>query len=137
MFWLFSLEIQGSWSGSSHCHSSVGKAVAAQAKSGDWEIDRRLLKIGERIASGSCGDLWVGLFKFATFLQLHFWLSSIIVLICQLLLIWRYRGVYFGEDVAIKILRSEQLNGTQEEEFAQEVTILRWIVWNEVHVLHL
>ncbi|KAH8509046.1 hypothetical protein Peur_050890 [Populus x canadensis] len=84
---------EGSWSGSSHSHSSVGKAVAAQAKSGDWEIDRRLLKIGERIASGSCGDL--------------------------------YRGVYFGEDVAIKILRSEQLNGTQEEEFAQEVTILR------------
>ncbi|KAJ6930797.1 serine/threonine-protein kinaseY46-like isoform X1 [Populus alba x Populus x berolinensis] len=84
---------EGSWSSSSHSHSSVGEAVAAQAKSGDWEIDRRLLKIGERIASGSCGDL--------------------------------YRGVYFGEDVAIKILRSEQLNGTQEEEFAQEVTILR------------
>ncbi|KAL9394603.1 hypothetical protein Peur_013888 [Populus x canadensis] len=84
---------EGSWSGSSHSQSSVGKAVAARAKSGDWEIDRRLLKIGERIASGSCGDL--------------------------------YRGVYFGEDVAIKILRSEQLNGTQEEEFAQEVTILR------------
>ncbi|KAG6776175.1 hypothetical protein POTOM_019681 [Populus tomentosa] len=84
---------EGSWSSSSHSHSSVGEAVAAQAKSGDWEIDRRLLKIGERIASGSCGDL--------------------------------YRGVYFGEDVAIKILRSEQLSGTQEEEFAQEVTILR------------
>ncbi|KAJ6998065.1 hypothetical protein D5086_011180 [Populus alba] len=84
---------EGSWSSSSHSHSSVGEAAAAQAKSGDWEIDRRLLKIGERIASGSCGDL--------------------------------YRGVYFGEDVAIKILRSEQLNGTQEEEFAQEVTILR------------
>ncbi|KAF9682736.1 hypothetical protein SADUNF_Sadunf05G0139600 [Salix dunnii] len=84
---------EGSWSGSSHYHSYVDKAVAAQAKSGDWEIDRRLLKMGERIASGSCGDL--------------------------------YRGVYFGQDVAIKILRSEQLNSTQEEEFAQEVSILR------------
>lgn len=49
--------IQGSWSGSSHSHSAVEKALAAQVKSGDWEIDRRLLKIGERIASGSCGDL--------------------------------------------------------------------------------
>jgi hypothetical protein len=35
----------------------VEKALSAEAKSGDWEIDRRLLKIGDRIASGSCGDL--------------------------------------------------------------------------------
>lgn len=48
---------QGSWSGSSHSHSAVKKALDAQAKPADWEIDRRLLKIGERIASGSCGDL--------------------------------------------------------------------------------
>ncbi|KAJ6730609.1 SERINE/THREONINE-PROTEIN KINASE TNNI3K-RELATED [Salix viminalis] len=85
---------RGSWSGSSHSHSSIDKASAAGAKPGDWEIDRRLLKIGERIASGSCGDL--------------------------------YCGVYFGQDVAIKIFRSEQLNDTQEEEFAQEVAILRY-----------
>ncbi|KAJ6954115.1 serine/threonine-protein kinaseY46-like isoform X1 [Populus alba x Populus x berolinensis] len=84
---------EGSWSGSSHPRSSIDKASAAGAKPGDWEIDRRLLKIGERIASGSCGDL--------------------------------YRGVYFGQDVAIKMFRSEQLNDTQEEEFAQEVAILR------------
>uniref|UniRef100_A0A6N2LUP3 non-specific serine/threonine protein kinase n=1 Tax=Salix viminalis TaxID=40686 RepID=A0A6N2LUP3_SALVM len=84
---------EGSWSGSSHSHSSVDKVAAARLKSGDWEIDRRLLKMGERIASGSCGDL--------------------------------YRGVYYGQDVAIKVLRSEQLNGTEEEEFAQEVNILR------------
>ncbi|KAJ7006450.1 hypothetical protein NC653_005718 [Populus alba x Populus x berolinensis] len=84
---------EGSWSGSSHPCSSIDKASAAGAKPGDWEIDRRLLKIGERIASGSCGDL--------------------------------YRGVYFGQDVAIKMFRSEQLNDTQEEEFAQEVAILR------------
>ncbi|TXG53322.1 hypothetical protein EZV62_022491 [Acer yangbiense] len=84
---------EGSWSGSSNSHSAGEKALAAQPKSGDWEIDRRLLKIGERIASGSCGDL--------------------------------YRGVYFGQDVAVKILRSEHLNDALEDEFAQEVAILR------------
>uniref|UniRef100_A0A803NJ03 non-specific serine/threonine protein kinase n=2 Tax=Cannabis sativa TaxID=3483 RepID=A0A803NJ03_CANSA len=87
---------EGSWSKSSHCHSATEKPLATPSKLGDWEIDRRLLKIGERIASGSCGDL--------------------------------YRGVYFGEDVAVKILRSEHLNCAQEDEFAQEVAILR-----EVH----
>ncbi|XP_048226692.1 serine/threonine-protein kinase STY8 isoform X3 [Ricinus communis] len=86
---------EGSWSGSSHSHSAMNKALAAAARSGDWEIDRRLIKIGERIASGSCGDL--------------------------------YHGVYFGQDVAVKVLRSEQLNDTQEEEFAQEVAILRQV----------
>ena len=49
--------MQGSWSGSSHSHSAVKKALDAQTKSADWEIDRRLLKIGEKIATGSCGDL--------------------------------------------------------------------------------
>lgn len=49
--------MQGSWSGSSHSDLAVKKTLDAQAKSTDWEIDRRLLKIGERIASGSCGDL--------------------------------------------------------------------------------
>ncbi|XP_021283761.1 serine/threonine-protein kinase STY46-like isoform X3 [Herrania umbratica] len=73
--------------------SAVDDASAAQEKSGDWEIDRRLLKIGERIASGSCGDL--------------------------------YRGIYLGQDVAVKILRSEHLNDALEDEFAQEVAILR------------
>lgn len=83
---------EGSWSGSSHTRSAAEK-VGAQGKSGDWEIDRRLLKIGERIASGSCGDL--------------------------------YRGTYLGQDVAIKVLRSEHLNDALEVEFAQEVAILR------------
>ncbi|GMP46461.1 hypothetical protein CsSME_00014612 [Camellia sinensis var. sinensis] len=84
---------EGSWSGSSQIQSAVEKALVSQGKSGDWEIDRRLLKIGERIASGSCGDL--------------------------------YRGVYLGQDVAIKVLRSEHLNDALEDEFAQEVAILR------------
>ncbi|CAI0396092.1 unnamed protein product, partial [Linum tenue] len=84
---------EGSWSGSSHGRSVIGKELSNDAKYGDWEIDRRLLKIGERIASGSCGDL--------------------------------FRGVYIGQDVAIKILRAEHLSASQEEEFSQEVSILR------------
>lgn len=66
---------------------------AIQHIHGDWEIDRRLLKMGVKIACGSCGDL--------------------------------YRGSYLGQDVAIKILRSEHLNDTLRSEFAQELTILR------------
>ncbi|KAI4348072.1 hypothetical protein L6164_008833 [Bauhinia variegata] len=83
---------EGSWSRSVNCHSSVEKALAAEAKPGDWEIDRRLLRIGKRIASGSCGDL--------------------------------HHGVYLGQDVAVKIMRSEHLNDALEDEFAQEVAIL-------------
>ncbi|KAK7848684.1 serine/threonine-protein kinase sty46 [Quercus suber] len=73
----------------------VEKALSAEAKSGDCEIDRRLLKVGDKIASGSCGDL--------------------------------YHGVYLGQDVAVKILRSEHLNDALEDEFAQEVAILRQV----------
>ncbi|XP_038696806.1 serine/threonine-protein kinase STY46-like isoform X2 [Tripterygium wilfordii] len=87
---------EGSWSGSSHGRCAANKGSAGQAKIGDWEIDRRLLKIEERIAFGSCGDL--------------------------------YRGNYLGQDVAVKVLRSERLNAAVEEEFTQEVAILR-----EVH----
>ncbi|KAB2635239.1 serine/threonine-protein kinase HT1-like [Pyrus ussuriensis x Pyrus communis] len=87
---------EGSWSRSSHSHLAVEKALSVKQKLGNWEIDRRLLKIGDRIASGSCGDL--------------------------------YRGIYLGQDVAVKILRSEHLNDALEDEFAQEVAILR-----EVH----
>lgn len=84
---------EGSWSGSSHAKSGIEKAVAAQANFVDTEIDVRLLKIGEKVASGSCGDL--------------------------------HRGVYVGQDVAVKILRSETLNDTLEDEFRHEVAILR------------
>uniref|UniRef100_A0A7N0UDN1 non-specific serine/threonine protein kinase n=1 Tax=Kalanchoe fedtschenkoi TaxID=63787 RepID=A0A7N0UDN1_KALFE len=90
------MRTEGSWSRSPTSHSAVEKALATNTKPEDWEIDKRLLKIEERIASGSCGDL--------------------------------YRGVYLGEDVAIKILRSELLNEALEAEFSQEVAILR-----EVH----
>ncbi|MBA0623934.1 hypothetical protein Godav_009368 [Gossypium davidsonii] len=79
---------KGSLSGSLSSHSAIDDASATQSKSRDWEIDRRLLKIGERIASGSCGDL--------------------------------YHGVYLGQDVAVKFLRSEHLNDAMEDEFTQE-----------------
>ncbi|KAK1404020.1 Serine/threonine-protein kinase STY46 [Heracleum sosnowskyi] len=85
-----------SWSGSSHSQQAAEKAPvaqASQAQPGDWEIDIRTLKIGERIASGSCGDL--------------------------------FRGIYCGQDVAVKVLRSEHLNNTLEDEFVHEVNILR------------
>ncbi|KAK9757414.1 hypothetical protein RND81_01G161300 [Saponaria officinalis] len=86
---------EGSWSGSMHSQYPVEIAIATQGEPGNWEIDRRLLKIGEKIASGSCGDL--------------------------------YRGVYLGQDVAIKVLKSEHLSEASEDEFAQEVAILRQV----------
>ncbi|KAL0363946.1 UNVERIFIED_CONTAM: Serine/threonine-protein kinase STY46 [Sesamum angustifolium] len=95
--------LMGSWSGSSHSQSIVEKAIVAQTKTEDWEIDWRLLKIGEKIAAGSCGDL--------------------------------YRGVYLGQDVAIKVLRSEHLNNSLEVEFAQEVAILRYNMENVVRFI--
>lgn len=33
--------------------------------------------------------------------------------------------MYLGTDVAIKVLRSEHLSDTLEDEFAQEISILR------------
>ncbi|KAJ6798169.1 serine/threonine-protein kinase STY8-like [Iris pallida] len=50
---------EGSWSSSSHS-SAAKKIQAVQPIIGDLEIDIRLLKMGENIASGSCGDLYHG-----------------------------------------------------------------------------
>ncbi|RWR86867.1 Protein kinase domain-containing protein [Cinnamomum micranthum f. kanehirae] len=50
---------EGSLSGSLP-HSAV--LAATQPKLSAWEIDRRLLRIGERIASGSCGELYRGIY---------------------------------------------------------------------------
>lgn len=41
------------------------------------------------------------------------------------MLLDRFRGEYLGQDVAIKILRSEHLNQTLEDEFSHEVAMLR------------
>ncbi|XP_023735694.1 serine/threonine-protein kinase STY46-like [Lactuca sativa] len=52
---------EGSWFGSSSDSiSAVQKALATEAHFRDAEIDRPSLKIGEKIASGSCGDLFHG-----------------------------------------------------------------------------
>ncbi|XP_062204130.1 serine/threonine-protein kinase STY46-like isoform X2 [Phragmites australis] len=53
------LRNEGSWSGSSHS-SAAERTLPFQVKGGEWEIDKRLLKMGEMIASGSCGDLFRG-----------------------------------------------------------------------------
>ncbi|KAL6906119.1 hypothetical protein ACP4OV_003720 [Aristida adscensionis] len=53
------LRNEGSWSGSSHS-SAAERTLPFQVKGGEWEIDKRLLKMGEMIASGSCGDLFHG-----------------------------------------------------------------------------
>ncbi|TVU50977.1 hypothetical protein EJB05_02376 [Eragrostis curvula] len=53
------LRNEGSWSGSSHS-SAAERTLPFQVKGGEWEIDKRLLKMGERVASGSCGDLFHG-----------------------------------------------------------------------------
>ncbi|XP_038987643.1 serine/threonine-protein kinase STY17-like isoform X6 [Phoenix dactylifera] len=90
---------EGSWSGSSHS-SAAEKILTVQSNGSDWEIDKRLLKMGDRIACGSCGDL--------------------------------YRGTYLGQDVAIKVLRSEHLNEALGVEFAQEVMILREVYHRNV-----
>lgn len=47
-------------------------------------------------------------------------------IVFSIIFLWkRYRGVYLGLDVAVKVLRSEHLNDTLKKEFAQEVAILR------------
>ncbi|KAL0314506.1 UNVERIFIED_CONTAM: Serine/threonine-protein kinase STY46 [Sesamum angustifolium] len=58
-----------------------------------WEIDANLLTFQYKIAAGSNGDLYKGLFR--------------------------------SQDVAIKIFKTECLNGDLQREFAQEVYILR------------
>ncbi|RWR90653.1 Protein kinase domain-containing protein [Cinnamomum micranthum f. kanehirae] len=58
-----------------------------------WEIDARLLKFENKVASGSYGDL--------------------------------YKGSYCSQEVAIKVLKPERINLDMQQEFAQEVYILR------------
>ncbi|KAL7155562.1 hypothetical protein ABFS83_03G083400 [Erythranthe nasuta] len=58
-----------------------------------WEIDASLLTFEYKIASGSNGDLYKGLFR--------------------------------SQDVAVKVFKTEGLNGEMQQEFTQEVYILR------------
>ncbi|KAL5984064.1 hypothetical protein ACLOJK_018166 [Asimina triloba] len=61
-----------------------------------WEIDLTLLKFGNKIASGSYGDL--------------------------------HRGSYCNQDVAIKVLKPENVNADMQHEFSQEVYIMRFVI---------
>ncbi|KAF7810750.1 serine/threonine-protein kinase STY46-like isoform X1 [Senna tora] len=58
-----------------------------------WEIEPRHLKYGNKIASGSFGEL--------------------------------FRGTYCSQEVAIKVLKAEELSSDWQKEFAQEVYIMR------------
>ncbi|XP_064949686.1 serine/threonine-protein kinase STY46 isoform X5 [Musa acuminata AAA Group] len=62
-----------------------------------WEINFQLLKFGNKVASGSYGDL--------------------------------YRGTYCSQDVAIKVLKPERVNVDMQREFAQEVFIMRLVLF--------
>lgn len=69
---------------------------------------------------------WVFLQLIICVLFLAYCLSFFLLLIGLIsCFILRYHGVYLGQDVAVKVLRSEQLNDASEDEFAQEVAILR------------
>ncbi|XP_074566620.1 serine/threonine-protein kinase STY17-like [Curcuma longa] len=48
---------EGSLSGAS-LSSASDKVLGSLMKAGDWEIDKRCLKMGKKIACGSCGDLY-------------------------------------------------------------------------------
>ncbi|KAG6701842.1 hypothetical protein I3842_07G006000 [Carya illinoinensis] len=60
-----------------------------------WEIDVRQLKTGNKVGSGSFGDL--------------------------------YKGTYFSQEVAIKVLKPERVNRRMLGEFSQEVYIMRLV----------
>lgn len=101
------------------------KSDVAQTQYEGWEIDWSLLKIGEKVAVGSCGDLLVYYYMLNLEIQWIFTFYSVLSLYLHFKWVIRYRGVYLGQDVAIKVLRSEHLNSSLGVEFAQEVAILR------------
>lgn len=41
---------------------------------------------------------------------------------------FRYKGTYCSQEVAIKILKAERLNSELQKEFAQEVYIMRFVI---------
>ncbi|GMH40072.1 hypothetical protein BSKO_07976 [Bryopsis sp. KO-2023] len=72
-------------------NAEVKKADGTGAN--DWEIDVSNLQITSRIAAGSFGNL--------------------------------YKGLYYGQEVAIKVIKDVQENIKQFQEFMQEVAIMR------------
>lgn len=96
-----------------------------------WEIDFSLLKFGKKVASGSYGDLYVSYGLFYIFLiKFKLVYSSCFSLFFSLILyvfcfFFSYRGSYYSQDVAIKVLKPERLKENMMHEFAQEVYIMR------------
>lgn len=43
------------------------------------------------------------------------------------LVLFRYKGTYCSQEVAIKVLKPERLDSELEKEFAQEVFIMRFV----------
>ncbi|XP_028768091.1 serine/threonine-protein kinase STY46-like isoform X2 [Neltuma alba] len=70
-----------------------GHLVIPNDGSDVWEIEPKHLKYGNKIASGSFGEL--------------------------------FRGTYCSQDVAIKVLKAENVSSDWKKEFAQEVYIMR------------
>ncbi|KAJ0011289.1 hypothetical protein Pint_34211 [Pistacia integerrima] len=68
-----------------------------------WEINPRHLKFGNKVASGSYGDL--------------------------------YKGTYCSQEVAIKVLKPERINSDLQKEFAQEVYIMRFVIYIDALII--
>ena len=86
-----------------------------------WEVDPRLLKFEQKLASGSFGDLYVQEVNCSSFSYFYvtelFGVPSI-----------RYHGTYCSQDVAIKVLKPERVSVDMLREFAQEVYIMKWVM---------
>lgn len=103
---------------------TVSNAVEIPTDGTDvWEIDTRQLTVGEKVGSGSFGDLWVICLKPVPYCVLVFSWSFF-----SLEKIPRYKGTYFSQEVAVKFLKPERVNKEMLREFSQEVYIMR-LVW--------
>lgn len=113
---------KGSWSGSES--SASERSLSFLAQDCESDIDTRLLKIVKKVASGSCGDMWVTV----TLLSLVADLSYLVVFSSYdaCVLVWRFLGTYSGEEVAVKVLNPENLNQNAWSEFKQEIYMLRY-----------
>lgn len=49
---------------------------------------------------------------------------------CLILILFRYRGTYCSQDVAIKVLNPERVDVDLQQEFAHEVFIMRLDTFN-------
>lgn len=100
-----------------------------------WEIDPKHLKFGSKIASGSYGDLWVYVcqnipFPFCRHKTLSDYEHIFLIWLAQLTenFLNRFKGTYCSQEVAIKVLKAENVNSDLQREFSQEVYIMRFVL---------